>query len=440
MTEGVIWKQLLWFALPLMVGNVVQQFYNTVDSIVVGNFVGKEALAAVGSVGSIINSVIGFFGGLATGASVVIAQSYGAKNDGKVSIAVHTTFCMTLVLCVVFTIVGISEKPFYLRLISMPDDVIGEATEYLMIYFSGVSGLMIYNMGAGVLRAVGDSKRPLYFLVFSACVNTVLDLVFVVKLHWGIAGVAWATVIAQGLSAVMILVVLFRANGAYRLVLSKMKTDRGALQEIVRIGFPSAVQQTVTAFSNVFVQSYINSFGSNAMAGWSAYGKIDQFMMLPMQSVALAATTFVGQNLGADNMKRARKGTTVALFISIATALILMAPVIIFAPFLASLFTNEPEVLTYGIHFIRLMMPFYLAISFNQIFANALRGAGNSVTPMVIMMGSFIVFRQIYLYFISKYFNNITATALGYPLGWVLCSILLIIYYWKVGLNVKKKI
>ena len=245
MTEGVIWKQLLWFALPLMVGNVFQQFYNTVDSIVVGNFVGKEALAAVGSVGSIINSIIGFFGGLATGASVVIAQSYGAKNDGKVSIAVHTTFCMTLVLCVVFTIVGISATPFLLRFMSMPDDVIGEATEYLMIYFSGVSGLMIYNMGAGVLRAVGDSKRPLYFLVFSACVNTVLDLVFVVKLHWGIAGVAWATVIAQGLSAVLILVVLFRANGAYRLVLSKMKTDRGALQEIVRIGFPSAVQQKI---------------------------------------------------------------------------------------------------------------------------------------------------------------------------------------------------
>ena len=316
MTEGVIWKQLLWFALPLMVGNVFQQFYNTVDSIVVGNFVGKEALAAVGSVGSIINSVIGFFGGLATGASVVIAQSYGAKNDGKVSIAVHTTFCMTLVLCVVFTIVGISATPFLLRFMSMPDDVIGEATEYLMIYFSGVSGLMIYNMGAGVLRAVGDSKRPLYFLVFSACVNTVLDLVFVVKLHWGIAGVAWATVIAQGLSAVLILVVLFRANGAYRLVLSKMKTDRGALQEIVRIGFPSAVQQTVTAFSNVFVQSYINSFGSNAMAGWSAYGKIDQFMMLPMQSVALAATTFVGQNHGARREDRVKKGTRTALGLS----------------------------------------------------------------------------------------------------------------------------
>mgnify|MGYP002616749218 CR=1 FL=1 len=243
MTEGVIWKQLLWFALPLMVGNVFQQFYNTVDSIVVGNFVGKEALAAVGSVGSIINSVIGFFGGLATGASVVIAQSYGAKNDGKVSIAVHTTFCMTLVLCVVFTIVGISATPFLLRFMSMPDDVIGEATEYLMIYFSGVSGLMIYNMGSGVLRAVGDSKRPLYFLVFSACVNTVLDLVFVVKFHWGIAGVAWATVIAQGLSAVLILVVLFRENGAYRLVLSKMKTDRGALQEIVRIGFHQLLRE-----------------------------------------------------------------------------------------------------------------------------------------------------------------------------------------------------
>ena len=386
MTEGVIWKQLLWFALPLMVGNVFQQFYNTVDSIVVGNFVGKEALAAVGSVGSIINSVIGFFGGLAPGASVVIAQSYGAKNDGKVSIAVHTTFCMTLVLCVVFTIVGISATPFLLRFMSMPDDVIGEATEYLMIYFSGVSGLMIYNMGSGVLRAVGDSKRPLYFLVFSACVNTVLDLVFVVKLHWGIAGVACATVIAQGLSAVLILVVLFRANGAYRLVLSKMKTDRGALQEIVRIGFPSAVQQTVTAFSNVFVQSYINSFGSNAMAGWSAYGKIDQFMMLPMQSVALAGTTFVGQTHTGRREARVKKGTRTALGLSMVISIAVMIPLLSFAPVMVKLFNSYSEVVRYGSLFLRLLSPFYVLCCVNQILASTLRGLGDSKAPMIIML------------------------------------------------------
>ena len=431
MTEGVIWKQLLWFALPLMVGNVFQQFYNTVDSIVVGNFVGKEALAAVGSVGSIINSVIGFFGGLATGASVVIAQSYGAKNDGKVSIAVHTTFCMTLVLCVVFTIVGISATPFLLRFMSMPDDVIGEATEYLMIYFSGVSGLMIYNMGAGVLRAVGDSKRPLYFLVFSACVNTVLDLVFVVKLHWGIAGVAWATVIAQGLSAVMILVVLFRANGAYRLVLSKMKTDRGALQEIVRIGFPSAVQQTVTAFSNVFVQSYINSFGSNAMAGWSAYGKIDQFMMLPMQSVALAATTFVGQNHGARREDRVKKGTRTALGLSMVISIAVMIPILSFAPVMVKLFNSHSEVVRYGSLFLRLLSPFYVLCCVNQILASTLRGLGDSKAPMIIMLGSFVVFRQIYLMIVSHLTSSVIPVAMGYPMGWLVCSLCIAIYYRK---------
>ena len=343
MTEGNITKLLITFALPLFVGNLFQQFYNTVDSIVVGNFVSKTALAAVGSTDCIINTIIGFFTGLSTGAGVVIAHSFGSGNDKALHRAVHTTIALTLVLSVVFTIAGLLLSPVFLQLMDTPEDVLPEASQYLRIYFAGVSGLMLYNMGSGILRAVG-------------------------------------------------------------------------------------------------VQSYINHFGSSCMAGWTTYGKLDKFCLLPIQSIGLAVTTFVGQNLGADNMKRARKGTTVALFISIATALILMAPVIIFAPFLASLFTNEPEVLTYGIHFIRLMMPFYLAISFNQIFANALRGAGNSVTPMVIMMGSFIVFRQIYLYFISKYFNNITATALGYPLGWVLCSILLIIYYWKVGLNVKKKI
>ena len=258
--------------------------------------------------------------------------------------------------------------------------------------------------------------------------------------HAGVEGVAYATILSQWISAILVLVILTREKSSYRLIWKDLHIHKGTAMSIFRIGFPAGLQIAVTSFSNVFVQSYINHFGSSCMAGWTTYGKLDKFCLLPIQSIGLAVTTFVGQNLGADNMKRARKGTTVALFISIATALILMAPVIIFAPFLASLFTNEPEVLTYGIHFIRLMMPFYLAISFNQIFANALRGAGNSVTPMVIMMGSFIVFRQIYLYFISKYFNNITATALGYPLGWVLCSILLIIYYWKVGLNVKNKI
>ena len=428
MTEGNITKLLITFALPLFVGNLFQQFYNTVDSIVVGNFVSKTALAAVGSTDCIINTIIGFFTGLSTGAGVVIAHSFGSGNDKALHRAVHTTIALTLVLSVVFTIAGLLLSPVFLQLMDTPEDVLPEASQYLRIYFSGI------------LRAVGDSRRPLYILMVCALGNIFFDLLFVIVFHAGVEGVAYATILSQWISAILVLVILTREKSSYRLIWKDLHIHKGTAMSIFRIGFPAGLQIAVTSFSNVFVQSYINHFGSSCMAGWTTYGKLDKFCLLPIQSIGLAVTTFVGQNLGADNMKRARKGTTVALFISIATALILMAPVIIFAPFLASLFTNEPEVLTYGIHFIRLMMPFYLAISFNQIFANALRGAGNSVTPMVIMMGSFIVFRQIYLYFISKYFNNITATALGYPLGWVLCSILLIIYYWKVGLNVKKKI
>ena len=440
MTEGNITRLLIMFALPLFVGNLFQQFYNTVDSIVVGNFVSKTALAAVGSTDSIINTIIGFFTGLATGAGVVIAHSFGSGNDRSLHRAVHTTIALTIVLSVLFTIAGLALSPVFLQLMDTPEDVLPEASQYLRIYFAGVSGLMLYNMGSGILRAVGDSKRPLYILIICALGNIFFDLLFVIVFHAGVEGVAYATILSQWISAVLVLVILTREKSSYRLVWKDLRIHKGTAMSIFRIGFPAGLQIAVTSFSNVFVQSYINHFGSSCMAGWTTYGKLDKFCLLPIQSIGLAVTTFVGQNLGADNMKRARKGTTVALLLSIATALILMAPVIIFAPFLASLFTNEPDVLTYGVHFIRLMMPFYLAISFNQIFANALRGAGNSVTPMVIMMGSFIVFRQIYLYFISKYFNSITATALGYPLGWVLCSILLIIYYWKVGLNVKKKI
>lgn len=434
MTQGVIWKQLLLFALPLMVGNVFQQLYNTVDSIVVGNFVGKEALAAVGSVGPIFNSLIGFFMGLATGAGVVISQAYGAKNDERVSKAVHTTFLMTFGLCVVFTTAGILMTPVMLRLMGTPSDVYREAESYLKIYFAGVSGLMVYNMGSGVLRAVGDSKRPLYFLIFSACVNTVLDILFVAGLKMGIAGAALATVIAQVLSAILILVVLSRSQSACQFRFSRLRLDMPSLRGIVRIGMPAAVQMTITSISNVFVQAYINAFGSAVMAGWSAYNKIDQFLMLPMQSVALAATTFVGQNYGAGNLPRVKKGTSTAMKLSMAVTVTLMIPVLLLAPWLVGLFSTETEVVSYGSMLLRMISPFYLICCVNQICASSLRGLGNSQAPMVIMLSSFVVFRQIYLFIISRIFGTIRAVALGYPAGWVVCSILLLLYYrwyWK---------
>lgn len=429
MTQGVIWKQLLLFALPLMAGNVFQILYNTVDSIVVGNFVGKEALAAVGSVGPIINSLIGFFVGLSTGASVVISQAYGAGNAEKVSRTVHTTLVMTLVLCVLFSIVGVAATPTMLRLMSTPEDVFGEASGYLKIYFAGVSGLMIYNMGAGILRAVGDSKRPLYFLIFSACTNTVLDVLFVAKMNMGIAGAAWATVIAQVLSALLILAVLSRSDGDYRIRLSRLQIDLANLKEIVSLGLPAAIQMVITSFSNVFVQAYINQFGSSVMAGWSAYNKIDQFIMLPMQSVSLAVTTFVGQNYGARRIDRVKKGSGTALRLAMLVTFILMIPVLLFAPMLVELFNHEAEVIGYGAMLLRMLSPFYLVCCINQVYACSLRGLGNTKAPMVIMLGSFVVFRQIYLFVISRLIGTVRAVAFGYPAGWIVCSLVLLIYY-----------
>lgn len=440
MTEGNIWMHLILFALPLLIGNLFQQLYNTVDSIVVGNFVSKTALAAVGSTDNIINTIIGFFSGLATGAGVVISHSFGSGDKKALHRAVHTTITLTFVLSIFFTIAGLLLAPLFLKLMATPEDVLPEASAYLRIYFAGVSGLMIYNMGSGILRAVGDSRRPLYILIVCAVTNIVLDLAFVVYLGAGVEGVAYATIISQWISAILVLVILTKEQSDYRLVWKDLRIDKRTTLSILRIGFPAGLQMAITAFSNVFVQSYINQFGSSCMAGWTTYGKLDKFCLLPIQSLGLSITTFVGQNLGAKKMERARKGTAYAVILSIGAALVLMMPVMAAAPMLATLFTNDPEVIAYGVRFIRLMMPFYVAISFNQILSNALRGAGNSVVPMILMMSSFIVFRQIYLFAISHIYNTITSVALGYPFGWILCSVLLLIYYMKVGLTVKKEV
>ena len=440
MTEGNIWMHLILFALPLLIGNLFQQLYNTVDSIVVGNFVSKTALAAVGSTDNIINTIIGFFSGLATGAGVVISHSFGSGDKKALHRAVHTTITLTFVLSIFFTIAGLLLAPLFLKLMATPEDVLPEASAYLRIYFAGVSGLMIYNMGSGILRAVGDSRRPLYILIVCAVTNIVLDLAFVVYLGAGVEGVAYATIISQWISAILVLVILTKEQSDYRLVWKDLRIDKRTTLSILRIGFPAGLQMAITAFSNVFVQSYINQFGSSCMAGWTTYGKLDKFCLLPIQSLGLSITTFVGQNLGAKKMERARKGTAYAVILSIGAALVLMMPVMATAPMLATLFTKDPEVIAYGVRFIRLMMPFYVAISFNQILGNALRGAGNSVVPMILMMSSFIVFRQIYLFAISHIYNTITSVALGYPFGWILCSVLLLIYYMKVGLTMKKEV
>lgn len=435
MTEGSIIKSLLLFALPLMIGNVFQQLYNTVDSIVVGNYVGKEALAAVGSTDSIVNTFIGFFTGLSTGAGVVISQYYGAKDDEGVARSVQTTIALTFIMSILCTMGAILLVPKLLVLMGTPEDVFDSAKSYLSIYFAGVTGLLFYNMGSGILRAVGDSKRPLYFLIFSTILNIILDILFVVRFKMGVEGAGYATIIAQGISAALILLVLTVERGNYRIQWRRIRLHKAILKQIIAVGLPAALQMMITSFSNVFVQSYINKFGSAAMAGWSSYGKIDKVCMLPIQSVGLSVTTFVGQNLGAGKSDRAKKGTSAGIRICLVTAIILIIPTWIFAPQLVGLFNSEVDVLSYGTLFMRLLMPFYVAICANQVYAGALRGAGNSTAPMIIMMGCFILFRQVYLFIISRVFSSIVPVALGYPFGWVLCSIIMSFYYRTIDLG-----
>ena len=435
MTEGNILQHIINFAFPLLIGNIFQQLYNTVDTWVVGNYVSNEAFSAVGTVGPIINMLIGFFTGLSSGAGVVISQYYGAKRFDKVHDAVHTSIVMTLLLGVVFTAVGILMIPPMLNLMKTPAEVFPESSAYLTIYFAGVLGLMLYNMGSGILRAVGDSKRPFYFLVVSAVLNTILDLVFVLVFNMGVRGVAWATIIAQFVSAILILITLMRTEICIKLILRDLKMDWEMLKKVVRVGIPAAIQMAVTSFSNIFVQSYINYFGADCMSGWTAYSKIDQLILLPVQSIALAATTFVGQNLGLNQVERAKRGIRTSLWLGIGTTVVIMIPMLFFAPPLVAFFNSKAEVVQYGSLLLRCISPFYVLTCFNQIYAGALRGAGNSRAPMIIMLCSFVFFRQCYLYIMANFVSNeIVPIALGYPAGWFVCSMLMILYYRRVGL------
>lgn len=437
MTQGGIVGHLIKFAFPLLMGNLFQQLYNAVDTWVVGNYVSNEAFSAVGTVGPVINMLIGMFIGFSSGTGVVISQYYGVRQYENVQKTVHTALVVTLLLGVVFTGIGIGVTPFMLRLMKTPAEVMPESSTYLTVYFAGILGIMLYNICAGILRAVGDSKHPFYFLVVSAITNIVLDLVFVLKLDMGVAGVAYATIISQALSAVLVLITLLRSGSCVQVHFSALKVDWGILRKILRIGVPSAVQMAVTSFSNVFVQSYINYFGADCMSGWTAYGKIDQLILLPMQSIALATTTFVGQNLGAGREARARKGASRALMISVGATAIAMIPVMIFAPGLTAFFNAKAEVVEYGTLFLRWITPFYLLCCINQIYSGVLRGAGNSRIPMMVMLCSFVVFRQIYLFVVANFISNtVLPIAMGYPAGWMVCSALTLWYYKRTKLTV----
>ena len=430
MTEGPILRLLIAFALPLMLGNVFQMLYNTVDSVIVGNFVSKQALAAIGATTMIVNLFVFFFNGFSIGAGVVIGQYFGARDMEKLHDAIETTMAATFILSLLFSLLSIVIVDPMLRMMSTPEDVFHDASVYLHIYLGGIAGLLIFNMGSGVLRAVGDSTRPLYFLIFTSLLNIALDLFFVLVLKMGVAGAAVATIISQFTSAALILVLLSRTRDIYRLEWRELKIKWPILRRVFAIGLPAAVQSVITAFSNVFVQGYINVFGSDVMAGWSSYNKLDQVIMLPMQSMAMSATTFVSQNIGAGNDRRSDRGTVAALGLTCAVTGSIIALLVAYAPGAVRLFSPDEAVIRYGVLFIRTNVVFLLFNCINHVLAGALRGRGDSRGPMIIMLASFVALRQIYLFVVTHFIANTPKiVGIGYPVGWVSCCAAELLYF-----------
>ena len=422
LTKGSIVKAIILFSIPLLIGNLFQQLYNAVDSYVVGNYVGKVALAAVGASTPIINMLIGFFMGISTGAGVVIAQFFGAGNTCKMKRAIHNSIALTLVMGVVLTIVGLLFNDPILKAIGVPSEVFSEASTYLSIYFWSLIFVMVYNMGSGILRSVGDSKRPLYFLIFSSVVNIILDFLFVKYFHFGVAGAGYATLIAQAISAIMVMYVLMKTEDDYKVI----------LKEIVKIGLPTGFQQSIVSLSNVIVQSYINVYGASVIAGYSVTIKIDGFVNLPLQAFNMAITTFVGQNIGAKQYDRVKKGAYITTALATLTIACFVVIMYFFGRDFIALFNQEKDVIDAGRLMQLTFLPFYIVLPINQVINGVLRGAGRSAVPMYVMIFSFVFLRQIYLFLITKVTSDIVYVFLGWPTTWVVCSLIFIIYFFKV--------
>ena len=429
MTSGNIFQKLILFSIPLLLGNFFQLMYNTIDSVVVGNFVGPTALAAVGASTPIINLMIAFFMGLSTGAGVVVSRYYGARKVDEESRAIHTFIVFSTLFGLGLSILGIFTASPILQLMGTPEDTIAQAEAYLEIYFAGNIFVTIYNAGTGILQAVGDSKTPLYILIATSILNIFLDLFFVVVLKMGVAGAAWATIIAECLSMVLVMLILVRAKKEYQFSFKKLHMDMHILGEIVRIGVPAGLQGMVVSVSNVIVMSYINGFGSASVAGFSSANKYDNFLGLPVNSFMLAITTFVGQNLGAKQYDRVRKGVHAALILSIATVVILGSIVFVFADTCISFFSNDPAVIEAGAKCMRAMCPFYIALCFHQVFSGALRASGRSSVPMITSILAFVVIRQIFLMIALNVFHNIIMVGFSYSITWVLAALFTAGYY-----------
>ena len=431
MTSGNIYRIIINFTIPIMLGNLFQLLYNTIDSIIVGRYVGFEALAAVGSTSPLINLIVGFFMGIAAGAGVLVSRYFGSKNQEKLSICIHTFIKLSIYVSILLTFFGIFFSKFLLELFNTPADIINDSTLYLQVYFAGISGLVIYNSASGILRAVGDSKTPLYFLLLSSVINVILDLVFVVYFNLGVFGVGLATLIAQATSAILIIYKFIKTNDVYKLSIHKLKIDRMMLNKILSIGIPSGIQQAIVSFSNVLVQSYVNGFGSYVIAGYSAANKIDAFVFMPINSLSLTITTFVGQNAGANNIKRAFKGVNASLILLLISCVVITLITVTNCQYLVGLFNDNKHVIKYGVQIINILSPLYFIFGIGAIYLGAIRGFGYTKVPMYINVFCLCICRQIFLYFVMTYKPDVQLLFWCYPLTWLILMILSIIYYFK---------
>ena len=431
LTEGPIGRKILAFAFPLFLGNLFQQLYNTADSLIVGNFIGSDALAAVSSSGSLIFLLVGFFNGISVGAGVVIARFFGARDKDGVERSVHTTVAFGLAAGVLLTVIGILFTPFILRLMGTPADVLPSSILYFRIYFCGYLAFVMYNICVGILQSVGDSKHPLYYLIFSSVVNVVLDLLFVAVLHLGVGSAALATVISQFLSAGLCFLRLTHIQEEYRIVIRRIRFDLPMLKQVIQNGLPTGLQNSIIAFANVVVQSNINAFGKMAVAGCGSYSKIEGFGFLPINCFTMALTTFISQNLGARQYDRAKKGARFGILCSISIAELVGILIYLFSPALIALFNDDPQVVAYGVTQARTVTLFYFLLAYSHCLAAIFRGAGRSAVPMTVMLVCWCIIRVTYITIIVKFVPVINVIFWAYPLTWSLSSIIFTIYFFK---------
>ncbi len=429
-TEGVIWKQLLAFFFPILLGTFFQQLYNTVDMVIVGRFVGKEALASVGgSSAQTVSLVVDFFTGLSAGASVIASQYYGAGDRKNLNDALHTAYAFSLAGGLVFTAAGICMAPAMLRLMNTPEELLAQSTVYLRIYFSAITFTFIYNIGSGILRALGDSRRPLYYLILCCLLNIVLDLIMVAGLKLGVPGVAVATALSQMFSACMVTRALSREGDIYRLELRKIAFHGRILRSQLMIGVPGGCQSVMYSLSNIIILSAINLFGTNATAAWAATGKLDSIFWMINGAFGISITTFVGQNYGAGRYDRMKKGVWICLGMYQVVAVLVSTLLFVFCPRLFGIFTKDADVLRLGVQIMRPIVPCYVLFSFIEIFSGALRAVGDVLVPMLLTMFGICVFRIVWVFTMVPLYPSLRMIVLNYPVSWSCTAVLFFLYY-----------